>query len=358
MEATQMKIGGSIASLRKARGLTQEQLAQQLGVSAPAVSKWETDSSYPDITLLCPLARALGTNVDTLLRFHPTLSDEEATEQLNGVLDLAMKQNLAGARERLEDLLRQYPGCAALQYMAATAYDAFQMFFPDVDASERNRWRTAKRALLEQLRTAGNPTYWQSATLQLAAMAIGDGELETCDALLKELPEQTADPTSIRALYFLKKEQTKEALKLTQNQLYKLVHQVLTFLTSMMDSRMVQSPEQLSAICRAYRDTARTFGFPDMSDGIMLTAYLQRGQPEKAAQHFARYVDRMLSPAVLPDRDLFTPGMDWKEPDNVQVTTPAMRRMLLQALLQEESYRPLFDYPVFTDALEKLKASV
>ena len=58
MEATQMKIGGSIASLRKARGLTQEQLAQQLGVSAPAVSKWETDSSYPDITLLCPLARA------------------------------------------------------------------------------------------------------------------------------------------------------------------------------------------------------------------------------------------------------------------------------------------------------------
>lgn len=46
MESTQMKIGGSIASLRKARGLTQEQLAQQLGVSAPAVSKWETEVSH------------------------------------------------------------------------------------------------------------------------------------------------------------------------------------------------------------------------------------------------------------------------------------------------------------------------
>lgn len=46
MEATQMKIGGSIAALRKARGLTQEQLAQQLGVSAPAVSKWETEVSH------------------------------------------------------------------------------------------------------------------------------------------------------------------------------------------------------------------------------------------------------------------------------------------------------------------------
>ena len=67
MASTHMNIGGHIAALRKTRGLTQEQLAAQLGVSAPAVSKWETNSSCPDITLLCPLARALGTNVDTLL---------------------------------------------------------------------------------------------------------------------------------------------------------------------------------------------------------------------------------------------------------------------------------------------------
>ena len=46
MESTQIKIGGTIAALRKARGLTQEQLAQRLGVSAPAVSKWETEVSH------------------------------------------------------------------------------------------------------------------------------------------------------------------------------------------------------------------------------------------------------------------------------------------------------------------------
>ena len=62
-----LKIGGRIAEMRKAKGMTQEQLAAALGVSAPAVSKWETGSSYPDITLLCPLARALGSNVDSLL---------------------------------------------------------------------------------------------------------------------------------------------------------------------------------------------------------------------------------------------------------------------------------------------------
>ena len=47
----ELKIGSKIAELRKAKGMTQEQLALALGISAPAVSKWETDNSYPDITL-------------------------------------------------------------------------------------------------------------------------------------------------------------------------------------------------------------------------------------------------------------------------------------------------------------------
>ena len=45
MPLIHMQIGAQIAALRKARGMTQEQLAAQLGVSAPAVSKWETDVS-------------------------------------------------------------------------------------------------------------------------------------------------------------------------------------------------------------------------------------------------------------------------------------------------------------------------
>ena len=83
-------LGANIAALRKARGLTQEQLAAQLGVSTPAVSKWETCSSCPDITLLCPLARALGASVDQLLAFEPTLSDREVVAEVNRVMETAL----------------------------------------------------------------------------------------------------------------------------------------------------------------------------------------------------------------------------------------------------------------------------
>lgn len=60
-------LGMRIASARKAKGLTQEELAEKLGVSSQAVSKWENDLSCPDISLLPKLAQVLGMSVDELL---------------------------------------------------------------------------------------------------------------------------------------------------------------------------------------------------------------------------------------------------------------------------------------------------
>lgn len=62
-----MTIGKRIALLRKEKGLTQEELANAMGVSPQAVSKWENDQTCPDISALPKLARFLGVTVDELL---------------------------------------------------------------------------------------------------------------------------------------------------------------------------------------------------------------------------------------------------------------------------------------------------
>lgn len=61
-------LGQKIAELRKARSITQDELAERMGVSAQAVSKWENDLSCPDITVLPELADFFGVTIDTLLR--------------------------------------------------------------------------------------------------------------------------------------------------------------------------------------------------------------------------------------------------------------------------------------------------
>lgn len=68
-----MKINERIRAQRLAKKFTQEQVASYLGVTASAVNKWERGISYPDITLLPPLARLLDTDLNTLLSFQEEL---------------------------------------------------------------------------------------------------------------------------------------------------------------------------------------------------------------------------------------------------------------------------------------------
>lgn len=59
--------GTTIRRLRESKGITQLQLAEEIGVSSKAVSKWETTKGLPDITLIEPLAKALGVSVTELI---------------------------------------------------------------------------------------------------------------------------------------------------------------------------------------------------------------------------------------------------------------------------------------------------
>lgn len=75
-----MDIGVVIKKYRKEAGMTQEEMANRLGVTTPAVNKWENSNSKPDIELLAPIARLLDISLDTLLSFHEKLSDTEIEE--------------------------------------------------------------------------------------------------------------------------------------------------------------------------------------------------------------------------------------------------------------------------------------
>ena len=82
-------LGKRIAANRKGLGLTQEQLAERLGVTAQAVSKWENDQSCPDITILPQLADIFGVSVDALLgreKVHQgEVLEEEKDHESDGV---------------------------------------------------------------------------------------------------------------------------------------------------------------------------------------------------------------------------------------------------------------------------------
>ncbi len=106
-----MKINQMIREKRKELSLTQEQVADFLGVSTPAVNKWEKGSSYPDITLLPALARLLKTDLNTLMSF---LYKRLAASEISEIRDTASSMLISYARNRedfskAEELINALP---------------------------------------------------------------------------------------------------------------------------------------------------------------------------------------------------------------------------------------------------------
>lgn len=92
----------------------QRQMAGYLGVTAPAVHKWEKGTSYPDITLLPALARLLDTDLNTLLSFKEELSDQEIAMFLNHLSEVSDADGVEKAYEEAMEKVREYPSCYPL----------------------------------------------------------------------------------------------------------------------------------------------------------------------------------------------------------------------------------------------------
>ncbi len=125
------RFGPFVAELRKEKGMTQKELAQRINVSDKAVSKWERCAGLPDISLLLPLAEALGVTVTELLesrrleRSEPVSADR-AEELVKKVLSLSGEGTPRGGPDRKKWGVR-YALCllAALAEEAALIYGIY-----------------------------------------------------------------------------------------------------------------------------------------------------------------------------------------------------------------------------------------
>lgn len=103
-------IGDKIKEYRKKAGLTQEQLAMRLNVTFQTVSKWETNASSPDLSMIIPLTRLFGISADELLGLNDAEPDARYAElmaEYNHTFntdDFAKRQNIC------ETAVSEYPG--------------------------------------------------------------------------------------------------------------------------------------------------------------------------------------------------------------------------------------------------------
>ncbi|MBP3208304.1 MAG: helix-turn-helix transcriptional regulator [Oscillospiraceae bacterium] len=127
----QIKIGGFLKDLRKEKGITQEQLAEKLGVSGRTISRWETGNNMPDISLLVEIAEYFDVSIPEIIKGERKSEDmkEETKEVAETMSDYARAE-----KEQLLKSIRNMSiiGLAALLFFMVlnitNAYERNNLF--------------------------------------------------------------------------------------------------------------------------------------------------------------------------------------------------------------------------------------
>lgn len=124
-----MNLGNKIRELRRARNLTQEQLAASLSISAQAVSKWEMGASFPDMTMIPILAGFFKVSLDELFDFDVNNVDKEI-EEIRSEYKKYFWSSFEKAEQILLDGLKLYPASIQLKT------ELFELYTYNVDRGE------------------------------------------------------------------------------------------------------------------------------------------------------------------------------------------------------------------------------
>ena len=205
-----MQIGEVIRKYRKKQDMTQEEMAGRLGVSAPAVNKWENGNSMPDIMLLAPIARLLGITVDELLSFREELTREEINGLVNELSDRFKKGSYGEVFSWAKKIMEEYPNCEWLIWQMAVVLDAQRMFnkVPDIEQYEEYLCDCYTRVLAssdEQLR--------RKAADSLFGFYTRKEQWEKAEAYLAYFPSDSPERKRKQAYLYSKTGRLQEAYK-------------------------------------------------------------------------------------------------------------------------------------------------
>lgn len=118
-----MYLGINLKELRTKKGLTQEQLAYEFGVSSQSISRWENGSTYPDIVMLPVIASYFNVSIDALVGYAKECTGEERELFFAHVRDMNRQEQIVQYRE----MLKKYPYDIHLQFgLAGVLFGAWK----------------------------------------------------------------------------------------------------------------------------------------------------------------------------------------------------------------------------------------
>ncbi|MCR1824748.1 MULTISPECIES: helix-turn-helix domain-containing protein [Terrisporobacter] len=214
-----LEIGQVIYKLRKEENLTQEDLAKAVGVSTAAVSKWESNSSYPDITLLPSIARFFNTSIDQLLNYEKDITNEEVMEIVKKCASLFEKDTVENGIKSCEGYIKEYPNNIFLKFRIASLY---MMSIPSAkDEDEAKVMLNKSIELFEECAKSSEVEISEVSKYSLSSLYSMNEDFKKAEEVLLSLPKMTANRDDMLVGLYINQNKKDEAIELLRTLTYK-----------------------------------------------------------------------------------------------------------------------------------------
>lgn len=353
-----LNIGKVIYDLRKKAEVTQEQLANAVGVSVPAVSKWENNTSYPDITLLPAIARYFNTSIDELMSYDMALSIKEIEVFMERCHSLLQTEPFEVMVKECESYLHQYPNSLELKLNIGSLYMMSFSFLTEESAI----MEIIKKAivLFEEAATSSDIKVQEQAHFLLASLyGMTEDETKAEEVLLK-IPKSELNRDDLLIPIYVRQKRYEEAKKMIQINMMRALQSITLYLSNYENLAIKEENLELAEkLLLIQPEIVRVFDLEgELGFGYALEAtnfYARLQNKEKTLLYFELLVNK-LSTADKIGKSEFFDTLDLHE----SAAASQLPTLLLRSLEMDKNFDFIKEDDKFKDLvyrLEQLKTS-
>lgn len=345
-----------IQEKRKALGLTQEQIAEYLNVSTPAVSKWESGATSPDISLLPPLARLLKIDLNTLFCFQEDMSPQEISYFCNEITAVVRTRGIEEGFEAAKRKICEYPHNEALLQYLTFQLDVL-LAWSELSSDEMRRYDDILDTWYRQLAGSSDSKISNSADFMIVSRLIRKGNYDEAQKVLDSMPDREdrissmADKLMLQVNIYLHQGKAEQASRELQNALLIALNKVQMLLSKMVDAELASGEIQI-----AKEIADRTSQMPALFDLWKYDSFLaplQIAVAEKNTDECLCILREML-PELLNPWDMSSSPL-FRRIESKVLDSKQMLPAILSELEQDSAYSFLQNCDEFKDLIYKYK---
>ncbi len=367
----EINLGRVIIDNRRKRGITQDELAEYMGVSKASVSKWETSSTYPDITILPRLAAFFDISIDELMDYRPQLAHEDIRKLYRQLSRDFSQKPFEEVLAHCRTLAQKYYACPPLLFQIGSLYVNHHMLA--VSQEQRLGLLDEARNLFVRVREITDDT-------ELASQAVG---MEAYCMLLLGQPQEVLEllrpmeiirlaPEPLLSSAFQMLGDTTAATRVLQTGIYKALLDMLNMLPAYMElCTRTADTEALEETCRRAFAVADTFCLDTLHPAMLLSlritaaqCFARQGDMDNALSHLEYYTQTALHSTdsmKLRGDSYFNLLDNWLEETLIlgrdfPRDSALIRQSITQAVTGNPIFAPLSDNPRFQTIVSRLQS--